>query len=140
MAGKPWERFQQEEERTWTDVATEGLGNLPMSLYGVAEDVVSAIANPVETGKAILNLASGAMQKVLPQSVIKRLDFDPNNEQLATQVFEFYANKYGSEKEIKRALAEDPASVLADLSSFLTGAGGVVTGTGKLAKMITGCS
>jgi len=135
MAGKPWEQYQEDSERTWTDVATEGFGNLGSSLYGVAEDIFTAVTNPVETGKAILNLASGAMQKVLPKSVIKRLDFDPNNEQLATQVYEFYANKYGSEKEIKRALAEDPASVLADLSTFLTGAGGIVAGTGKLAKM-----
>jgi len=135
MAGKPWEKYQVEDERTWTDVATEGFGNLPSSLYGVAEDIYDAVTNPVETGKAILNLASGMMQKNLPEFITKRLDFDPNNEQLATQVIEHFAKKYGSEKEIKKALAEDPASVLADLSTFLTGGGGIVTGTGKLAKM-----
>ena len=63
-------------------------------------------------------------------------------ELVANAVGQEYKSKYGSAEGFKRAIAEDPASVLADVSTVLTGGGAALKGaqlgsnTAKVADIV----
>lgn len=123
---KPWESFEQNPELGWGEAFVRGAETFPAGVVQIASDVYSAVTSPIETGEAILNLASGALQHALPEGMSPEF-LDPSNKELASAVGEHFANKYGSEEAIKQAISTDMAGVMADLST-------VIGGTGLLAK------
>lgn len=103
------------------DVATKAVKNLPSSTAKMVGDIVSAISSPLQTGKAILDVGAGTLQNILPESLVKAIGEDKPSRQAASQVAQMYVDKYGSAESAKRAIATDPASVMADISTILTG-------------------
>jgi hypothetical protein len=103
------------------DVATKAVKNLPSSTSKMVGDIISAISSPLQTGKAILDVGAGALQNILPESLVRAIGEDKPSRQAANQVAQMYVDKYGSAEAAKRAIATDPASVMADISTVLTG-------------------
>ena len=102
-------------------VASGAITNFPSSFGNLVSNVVSAVTSPIETGKAVLDLGAGILQNVLPERLVKAVGEDKQSREVASKVGQFYVDRYGSVEGAKRAIAEDPAGVLADLSTVLTG-------------------
>ena len=111
----------QKADLTAGEVATGAITNFPRSMGNLIGDIYTAIANPLQTGKSILDVGAGALQNVLPERFVQAVGEDKQSREMARKVGEFYAERYGTGEGLKRAVAEDPAGVLADLSTVLTG-------------------
>lgn len=138
-----------EAPRSYTarEAAMEGAKNLIPSTFQYAKETVSALAHPIDTVKGALNLGAGELSKVLPKSVNDYLNkadealmgkekadqLHARQEKIADVVNKQYADRYGSAEGFKRAVAEDPASVLGDVSTVLTAGSSLVPKTSKLA-------
>ena len=117
-------------EITTGQLASGAWQNLGPSLYQVGEDLVTAIANPIDTVANLLQVTRGGIQNLMPDKVFESgiLDKDEEAMQKASMIGNFYKSRYGGVEEAKETFAKDPAAVLADLSMFLTaGAGALKT-------------
>ena len=133
---KPWE--VEDEGMSWSSALIQGGQNLPKSTIGVGRDILTAVTHPIETGKTLLNLMQGTLHLVLPDEIQQRLDPEGKTEesqQMASQVGQYFQEKYGGEDNIKHAVATDPASVLMDIAVVLTGGGMAVAKAGQLSKI-----
>jgi len=110
--------------------------NAPQSLYNLGKDVVTAVANPIDTATTLIDLGAGALQAALPESLVQAIGEDPRSREIASQVGKFYVDRYGSIDGVKRAFAQDPAGVLADVSTVF-GVGAAAT-PAKFAKTMSG--
>lgn len=119
-----------EEERkplAWSEVPSEAIKHLPESGAAAAKGFVEPFLHPIqtyETGKQVVGgLASKAAGALgMPQEP----EAKAQNEAAVNAIRDFYVNRYGSEEGVKRALAEDPVGVMADLSTVLGGGGGAL--------------
>jgi hypothetical protein len=125
----------------WSEVPLAAVSNLGTSAGKFIGDIGTAITSPVETTKGLLDLGAGALQNVLPKQVVDFVNkIDAKNPEAiasakravatANAVGGMYKQKYGTEEGFKRALAEDPVSVLADVSVLLSGGAGVASKAG----------
>jgi len=103
------------------EVALGAITSFPSSVKKVATETVEALTSPIQTTKAVLDLGAGILQNLLPEKLVQTIGEDKASRELANKVGQFYAEKYGSVESAKRAIATDPASVMADLSTVLTG-------------------
>ena len=103
------------------DVAIGAITNLPSSLGNMVGDIYQAVTNPVQTTKAVLDLGAGILQNVLPDKLVQAVGEDKASRELASKVGQHYVQRYGSVEGAKQAIAKDPAGVMADLSTVLTG-------------------
>jgi hypothetical protein len=106
-------------------VAAHALSNAPKSALGVAQSLVEPILHPIETAKNLGHLGKGLASKGLNAAGIWEDDAETRaaNESTADALGSFYKDRYGSEAGFKKALAEDPVGVVADLTTFFTGGG-----------------
>jgi hypothetical protein len=109
----------------WSDVPGQALRNAPGSALGVAKAVIEPLMHPIETGKNLAHLGKGVASKALNAAGVWNDDAETRtaNESTADALGEFYKERYGSEAGFKKALAEDPVGVVADLTTFFTGGG-----------------
>lgn len=110
-------------------------------------NIASAVVHPINTIDVLSDLGAGAVNKILPESVqnlskkfdvallgeTKAKEFEKRADEIANAVGKDYVNTYGSYEGFKKALAEDPARILADASTILTG-GGALAKAGGLTK------
>lgn len=129
---------QQEVPETWGGVAKQAVGNIPQSAGNLVSGLYEAVTNPVQTAKTVLDIGAGALQALLPESVVNAIGKDEKSQEVFKQVGQFYLDRYGSEQGIKKAIAQDPVGVLADASSILYGGGAALRGTSALAGAATG--
>ena len=161
--------FNPSFESTPTDnIGTSALktvGNAPKSLFTLGKDVFTAVANPVQTGKAITQLIKGTAgkgaEKVLEdtnigQAIVSKMndsrisrglpELEKNEEgkfqlpqteemQVANAVGAYFEDRYGSFDNAKESFVEDPAGVLADLASVISGVGATVRATGQAGRI-----
>lgn len=118
-----------------TEVATRAIKNLPASFGGIVSGLAEAVTNPIQTAKTVLDLGAGILQNVLPESVVQTIGEDKASRDVARKVGEFYADRYGSVEGAKRAIAQDPAGVLADVSTLLTGGAGLTRAGADIAAI-----
>jgi hypothetical protein len=126
-------------EPSWGDTFEQAGKNLIPSAGDVIGSTVSAFAHPVQTmeslgalGKGVASKAAGAIG--MPQDPASKAE----NEKLLDALGEHYKQSYGSVAGFKKALGEDPASVLMDVTtplSFGAGATGIAGKVGKVASM-----
>lgn len=103
------------------DVAVSAVKNFPSSVGSMLGDIYQAVSSPVQTTKAVLDLGAGILQNALPERLVQAVGEDKASRDLATKVGQHYVERYGSVEGAKKALATDPAGVMADLSTVLTG-------------------
>lgn len=121
-------RMQQPQELSASDVASQAITNFPSSFGKLISDVATAIANPVQTAKSVLDLGAGMLQGMLPENLVQAIGEDKESREVARQVGKFYVDRYGSVEGVKKAIAQDPAGVLADIGTAVYGAGALIPG------------
>lgn len=104
-----------------TDIAGQAIKNVPSSAGRMVGDIIQAISSPLQTAKTVLDVGAGALQNVLPERLVQAIGEDRPSREIASQVGQFYAQRYGTEEGFKKALATDPVGVMADLSTILAG-------------------
>lgn len=119
------------ESTPWTSVAGDAVSNIIPSTFNLVKGVAEAVMSPVETAKGVLDVAAGGLQNALPQGVVDYINKAFPSESAeeaqakASAVGKFYADRYGSMEGFKRALGKDPAGVMADAATVLSGGAGV---------------
>lgn len=143
-AGNPFDEFDQ-PERSWSNVAGSAIVNAPASVGRVIGGAASALMHPIDTatniGKLVVGAGERGMENLVGQFNPELVQFNrqinaPNErEQMASAVGDFYGKRYGSEAGLKESLATDPAGVLADASTLLTGGGSLASRLPKVAAL-----
>ena len=130
---------QTKQPESYSTLGAIGTGatNLIPSTYNVAKSAVQSIAHPANTLEGLIQLTSGAISKALPESVMKYAIPEKRqaSEKVANAVGKEYGDKYGSYEGFKRAVAEDPAGVLADISTVVGGGGALLKGAAEGSKV-----
>ena len=104
------------------------MGNIPSSMQGYAQDMVSAVTHPVQTAKALGNVAMGAAQLAIPE--------EQGKEHHARAVAEAIKMRYGSMDAFKATLEHDPVGVIADVSGALMAGGAALSAVpGKVGQI-----
>lgn len=110
-----------------SEVARRAITTFPGSAAGVIKGSIEPFypENIGQTATGMGQVAAGAVSKGVGALGFEQ---DPQEKQRTEAaldaVAKAYGDKYGSVEGVKKALAEDPASVLADLSSVMTMGGG----------------
>ena len=114
--------------RAWSDVPGEALANVGTSAAAFYKGLKEAITNPVQTATGILDIGAGALQNVLPKSVVDLVNQIDTNPAAAKRAVETanaaggtLKERYGSIEGLKNTLATDPVGAASDLSTLLTG-------------------
>lgn len=124
------------QELSWSDVPLTAVTNVIPSAKRAISDIVDAVVNYEDTGKALGNLAVGAGQKLWRN--ISGGNEVGDKEMYVDALGKYFDDRYGSMEGFKRSLAYDPVGVLSDLSTVFTGAGGALKGAGSVAKTAAG--
>ena len=128
---------QIEQPKSYSTMGALGTGavNLIPSTGRLLKGAAQAVIHPVNTMESLIQATSGGLSNVLPESIMQYAVPEKRQkaEQLANALGEDYSKKYGSYEGFKRSFAEDPASILADVSTVLTG-GGAALKAGNLTK------
>lgn len=103
------------------------LKNIPKSAFELGKNLVTAVVNPIDTGKALGETALGAAQKLIPGEQESEKTFDT--------VVDFFKNRYGGTKNIADTIYEDPVGFLGDISMFLGGGAGALRVASKLSDV-----
>jgi hypothetical protein len=119
-------QMQQQKPLSAGDVATGAIRNFPESAMNLVSDLATAVTSPIQTAKSVLDLGAGILQAVLPEAIVQAVGEDKPSREVASKVGKFYVDRYGSVEGAKRAIATDPAGVLADAATVLYGAGGAL--------------
>ena len=139
--GQPTPEQQQRgasQQAEFRNVMGQAITNLPSSAARLVGDLATAVTSPIQTGQALVDLGAGALQAALPKAAVDAIGSDPRSQEVFNRVGQYYADRYGSVEGAKRAIAEDPAGVLADAASVLYGVSGALRGTAGLSTAATG--
>jgi hypothetical protein len=112
----------------WAETLGSAIVNLPRSTVDELGGIWDAVTNPIQTAKSVGSLGGALLSKM------GVADFDESS---ADALGQYYVNKYGSLEGFKEELANNPASILADVATVLTGGAGVATKLGLPAKIAT---
>ena len=109
----------------------ESVRNFLPSLGGVVSDIGTAVMSPIDTANAVGNLAlSGGANLLQTGYDLAGSDYQVPNQEAGEAFAGMLDDRYGSMDALKRTAMEDPAGILLDLSSILTGGGGAVAKIG----------
>lgn len=117
------------------EMVGQAITNIPSSAGNLVSGLYHAVTNPVQTVSGIMDIAAGGLQNAMPKSVVDFVNkFESNPE--AAQRAVIAANeaggalkqRYGSVEGIKNTIATDPVGAMADLSTLITGVGGLARG------------
>ena len=120
-----YQAAKQQEASKFQFSGKEAIKNLPGSIVQEGKNVIGAITQPIDTIKGIGNLALGVAEKAIPGGPYPQ-------EKYADAMGEYFSNKYGSKDAFLSELQNNPASILSDLSMFVTGG---ASGAAKLASL-----
>jgi hypothetical protein len=124
----------QKPSMSWSEVPKQAIQNFPSSLGKQVTGIAEAVRHPIQTTESLMSIARGGMQKLLPESVTNfaiEHGISPESRPQAEAFANFYKQRYGTEEGFKNALATDPAGVMADLSTVLSGVGGQIGKVGR---------
>jgi len=130
------EYARQQSNIPASEVIPRAIQNFPSSLGNVFSSIKEAVTSPLQTGKAILNVAYGGLQNILPESLVKAVGEDKEAREAANKVGQAYVERYGGIENAKKTIANDPAGFLADVSTILTGGSTVAPRLAKVASFV----
>lgn len=113
-------------------VAARALKNVPRSAGNFVGGIVTAIRHPADTAGALVDVATGAVQKALPESM-QAVSAAPQRE-MAGAVGDYFKQRYGGFDKATESFASDPVGVAADIASIFTGGAGAAAKVPILAK------
>mgnify|MGYP001214166691 CR=1 FL=1 len=100
-------------DRGFLDFVSTTASNIVPSAKKFVGGIWEVVSNPVTTAKNMAELGSSIINLVR--------DGEQGNEQLARDVGEYFANRYGGFENVAQTLRDDPIGFLADASIILTG-------------------
>ena len=126
-----------QEPMAWSDVTSQGAKNFIPSAGRAVYGMVEPFMHPITTAENIYGLGKGAYSKAKGAMGYQQ---DPEqkakDEAQVNALVNYYGNRYGSKAGFQHALAEDPASVLLDLSvPFTFGESALARVPGVLGKV-----
>lgn len=136
-------------EQDWGDTLGTAAKNFLPSVGGQVASLYNAVRHPLDTGNALSQLGQGAYSQIIGALGAKQ---DPAEkakaEALINALEGHYRNVYGGILSgdfsgFKKALAEDPASILMDFSTVFGGAAGIagkVADAGGMAARVAGAA
>lgn len=119
-----------------SEVIPRAIENFPSSFGNVVSSIKEAVTSPLQTGKAILDVAAGGLQNILPESLVQVIGEDKASREVANKVGQAYVERYGGIENAKRTIANDPAGFLADVSTILAGGSTVAPRLAKVASYV----
>ena len=125
----------------WSEIPGAAINNFPESVGKFYTGLGHAASHPTETGKTIKGAVIGGLVHADPSLALAMttLGVDPSTiasgVEIASTIGGIYKNNYGSIDALKRTLAEDPVTALADLSTILGLGAGLPGKTGSIASM-----
>ena len=118
------------QEQDWGDTIEKAGENLLPSTGHLAAGVASSVMHPIDTFSTLKQLSTGISSKIDGYAGREQKpEQKAKDEALVDAMMNQYKEDYGSLAGFQKKLSEDPASVLFDASTLLTGGGGIV---GKL--------
>jgi hypothetical protein len=118
------ERYGKSQDITWGEVPEQALKHLPESAGKALSGLAEAVTSPVSTVQNLWGLATGGAAS-LP-GIGQFAGATPEDRELYQNVAKGYKEKYwGSPGAFKNAIATDPVGVALDVSTLLSGAGGL---------------
>ncbi len=125
-----------EPELTWAETGRQALTNLPRSTYEMGKSMVGAITNYEQTIEGLKDVGRGLMSKASGAVGVEQSPEQKAAQEAALdRIINSYKQTYfTSEADFKRALANDPATILADMSALISGG---ATAAGKTGLMST---
>ena len=138
-AANPYAQFvtqaPPEAAPAWSDVPLEAAANIIPStgrlIADTATGLYNAVRHPIDTTMAVGGLLNALGSKISrPGNLVREQDAPPTQEQLAERarveapadaIGKHYGERYGSSEGFRTALAKDPASVMMDLATVLSG-------------------
>lgn len=157
--------FQATGEENILTGTAKTVGNLPKSGLELGKSIFSAVVNPIDTLKSVKDIVKGTGAKVaelafektdIGQGFLSKINEDriskglpplkqdeqgrfqvEDTEDLKTvnQLGNFFKDRYGSLEKFKETAIEDPASVLADISTVFTGGAGALSKAGEISNV-----
>lgn len=131
----------QDSGMSWPQALIQGGASFPGGVIQLGKNSYAAVTHPFETAKTVMDIGAGMLRNLEPKQVadwIDQLDWNPQmskqNSSLATQVAQFYKDRFGSSEGFKKAVATDPVGVMSDISAVLSGGAGAVGLIGDLSK------
>lgn len=128
VTNKPWE-FQAEA----SDIAMQAAPNIPRSGYQYLKDIANAAIPRKssyyipggEVGKGMYKIASGLIQKLIPE--------EQGNEQYVDAMAKIFKDNYGSYKNLRQYIIKDPVRFGGDVASAISLIGGGTKLAGRMA-------
>lgn len=114
-------KMSQPQTMSASDVARQAIGNFPASMSNMLGGIYEAVTSPIQTGKAVLDVAAGGLQNILPSNLVNAIGKDQASIDAANKVGQFYVQRYGSVENAKKTIAADPVGFMADVSTILSG-------------------
>lgn len=109
-------------EPTWGETAVGAATAFLPSTLNAVRQLGSAVMSPIQTLQGLKEIGKGLLSKGAGGVGLEQ---DPEekakNEAVLNAVIDDYAKRYGSEAEFKRALMTDPASILMDMTTLISG-------------------
>jgi len=139
--GEWGDKAKQRQRNEWSSVLYDALWNVPGSAWQFAQDVTQPIRHPIETAGAVGRMAAGAAEKIpgasylTPGPAYDIAGEKPRSAEIDAMI-DHFSDRYGSVDGFKRAVAEDPVGVLADVATVLTGGGKALETAGKLGQKV----
>ena len=119
------------EDNTPADFSFKRMAqNVPSSAVEMGKNLASAVVHPADTVTGFARIAAGGLEKILPESERKPQDIASFD-----SMTDFFRQRYGGMDELKRTIENDPVGFLADLSTVVSGAGGLVSKAGEASKI-----
>ena len=133
------------QRRSFSDVPGEALSNVGPSAANFYKGLLTAITNPAQTAMGVLDVGAGALQNLLPKSVVdlvNQIDTNPDAAKRAVEtanaVGGLYKDRYGSVEALKNTLATDPVGAASDLSTLFTGGASATARVAPAASKVMG--
>jgi hypothetical protein len=131
IGDKPFDLFPDQEyikPMSMRKMVSGAIGNAPKSAGQFIKDVVTPFLHPVQTTKALAQLAEGGYEKLF----VPGTDQD---EKIIDDMIDMMSERYGGVGNIQKTLAEDPVGFVGDLASFLVPGGTAAKAVSKTAKV-----
>lgn len=117
----------------WSEISGQAKSNFGKSAVNFGSNIAYAVMHPIETGENIGSVGLGYMEKA---GKAVGLPSGQGYEQYADAVNKMVMDRYGSMDNFKKTLATDPVGAAADLSTVLTGGGGLLAKAPSIAGKI----
>ena len=141
-ASGPWNNYSEPQAKPrpeWKDLP----GNVPESAANLIKGLYGAVTSPLQTAGSILDIGAGALRNSLPSGLVNAVETIPGTGKdagerasaTASNVGQFYKDRYGGLESTRNALITDPVGVVGDVSTILSGGAGLASKLGQLPKL-----